>query len=168
MASVLRFEADQDRLHAAFSQLNEQIFDGEDHGYKIRAANRLWGQQGYQLRAEFLELLRTRYGADLEQLDFGGQPESASKKINRWVLGSIERELHSGLPCDLSPKLRLILGDARFCSWITGDELKDWKQRRIGNRKYSEWICGFVTRDIPRLLDHGGAEDVRFIFEFSP
>ena len=83
-------------------------------------------------------------------------------------LGSIERELHNGLPCDLSPKLRLILGDERFCSWIAGEELKDWNQRRMGKRKYSEWISGFVTRDIPRLLDHGSAEDVRFIFEFSP
>ena len=59
MANVMRFPAEQDRLHAAFSKLFEQILAGENSGYKITAANRLWGQQGYDLRPEFLELLRS-------------------------------------------------------------------------------------------------------------
>ena len=55
MASVLRFSADQDDLHAVFARLNELIFAGPTHGYRINIANRLWGQQGYRFGAGFLD-----------------------------------------------------------------------------------------------------------------
>ena len=85
MASVLRFPADQEQVHAAFSNLNQQILTGSKHGYTINVANRLWGQQGFRIAKQFLDILRTRYGADLEQMDFAKQPEQASQKINGWV-----------------------------------------------------------------------------------
>ena len=71
MASVLRFPAEQDDLHPIFEKLNETIFGGQKSDYIIKIANRLWGQKGYRFGAKYLELLRTNYGADLEQLDFG-------------------------------------------------------------------------------------------------
>lgn len=85
MASVLRFPAEQDDVHPAFAKLNELIFGDAHPSYKINVANRLWGHKGFRINSRFLELLRSNYGADLEQLDFNGQPELACRKINQWV-----------------------------------------------------------------------------------
>lgn len=115
MANVLRFAGGQDALHVAFSKLNEQIFAGENSGYKIRASNRLWGQQGYQVGPEFLELLRTRYGANLEQLDFGGQPELACQKINQWVRDQTAGKITNLISPDaLNEVIRLLLTNAIY------------------------------------------------------
>ncbi len=126
MVSVLRFDAEQDRLHVAFSKLNEQIFAGKNSGYKITAANRLWGQQGYQVWPEFLELLRTRYGADLEQLDFGGQPESACQKINQWVQDQTAGKITNLIsPEALDEVIRLLLTNAIY---FKGDWTKSFDE----------------------------------------
>ncbi len=115
MANVLRFAADQENLHRAFAGLNEKVFGGKSHGYKIELANRLWGQRGYQLRPEFLELLRREYGADLEQLDFGGQPESASQKINQWVEEQTAGKIRNLIsPEALGELTRLLLTNAIY------------------------------------------------------
>ena len=84
MASVLRFAAESEDVHSAFAKLNELILGNPDPHYTINIANRLWGQQGFRINAQFLELLRARYRADLEQMDFGSQPELACQKINQW------------------------------------------------------------------------------------
>ena len=81
---------------------------------------------------------------------------------------AVEEQLIPGLPVDLSPQLRSALSLALFVSWISGVELKNWHQKRIGRRKYSAYIYGFVHRAIPSLLAKSAAEDVRVIFEFSP
>jgi hypothetical protein len=85
-------------------------------------------------------------------------------------LGSVEGELHSGFPNDLSDELRSLLGktDERCVSWTSGVELREWKRKRIGRRKYSAYISGFVERAIPSLLEHGDAHDVRIVFVFNP
>ena len=115
MASVLRFPTEQNDLHTVFAQLSKAIFGGKSHGYKIKLANRLWGQRGYQLRPEFLELLRREYGADLEQLDFGDQPESASQKINQWVEEQTAGKIRNLIsPEALGELTRLLLTNAIY------------------------------------------------------
>jgi serpin B len=85
MARVLRFPVEQEQLHTAFSNLNRQLLTESTLGYTINVANRLWGQQGFRINPRFLELLRARYGGELEQMDFVRQPELACQKINQWV-----------------------------------------------------------------------------------
>jgi serpin B len=115
MADVLRFPAEQDDLHSVFARLNATIFGGKKPDYTIKIANRLCGQQGYQLRAEFLKLLRTSYGADFEQLDFGGQPEIASQKINQWVEEQTAGKITNLIvPEALSELTRLLLVNAVY------------------------------------------------------
>lgn len=115
MATVLRFPDDQESLDAAFVGLNENVFGGQHLGYKIKVANRLWGQHGYDLRREFLERLRTAYGAELQQLDFGGQPASASQEINRWVEEQTAGKITNLIsPASLSELTRLLLTNAIY------------------------------------------------------
>jgi len=85
MAAVLQYRLGQQRLHSHLGGLTKAIFGSEHPSYEIEIANRIWGQVGYEFRPEFLELLRTEYGADIEQLDFINRAVAASQHINRWV-----------------------------------------------------------------------------------
>ena len=115
MASVLRFPTEHGDLHPVLARLNELIFAGPKPDYTINVANRLWGQQGYQFRAEFVELLRTRYGADLVQMDFGGQPEFACREINRWVEDQTAGKIRNLIsPGALTALTRLLLINAVY------------------------------------------------------
>ena len=115
MAAVLHFDAQQGRLHEVFSKLNKQIFAGSTHGYRINIANRLWGQQGYQFREEFLEILLSRYRAELEQLDLRGQPTVACQRINQWVEEQTAGKITNLISSDaLNELTRLLLVNAIY------------------------------------------------------
>lgn len=85
MAKVLRFAMEQDKLHSVFARLNESILGVQTNGYEINIANRLWGHKDFRIGKQFVELLRTRYDADIEQVDFNGPLELACRKINQWI-----------------------------------------------------------------------------------
>jgi serpin B len=53
--------------------------------YQLSVANALWAQQGYTFLDAFLKLLKTDYGAGLNQVDFKGATEAARLTINQWV-----------------------------------------------------------------------------------
>ena len=57
----------------------------EAESMQVRAANRLFGQRGFPLRPEFLELLEREHSASLETLDFRAAPKPALARINRWA-----------------------------------------------------------------------------------
>jgi serpin B len=76
---------EQETLHSVFAWLNESIFGVQTNGYEIHLANRLWGHKDFRIGKKFVELLRMRYDADLEQVDFNGHPELTCRKINQWV-----------------------------------------------------------------------------------
>lgn len=56
----------------------------ERPAYQLHIANALWPQAGYPLEESYMQLVRRRYEAMLEQLDYA-QPEPARKRINEWV-----------------------------------------------------------------------------------
>ena len=86
MASVLRFPAEQEQLHAAFSNLNEQISLAIDTtATRSTSPIAFGGSRAFASTHDSSNCLRTRYGADLEQMDFVRQPELACQKINQWV-----------------------------------------------------------------------------------
>jgi len=86
MAKVLHFNLPQDKLHPGFASLNKTLNgNGEKGGYLLLGANRLWGQQGSGFLPEFLTITRTRYDAELAEVDFVRQTEQARKQINTWV-----------------------------------------------------------------------------------
>jgi serpin B len=52
-----------------------QKFGGPREPITFHVANGLFGQQGYDFRSAYLELLKGSYGAAFEQVDFVAQPE---------------------------------------------------------------------------------------------
>jgi serine protease inhibitor len=86
MAKVLHVSLPQQRVHEAYSVLvnwPQQIQNR--NRVTLVAANSLWCQQGYQFTDAFLNLSRTRYGAEAEMVDFVNGTDAARQKINTWV-----------------------------------------------------------------------------------
>ena len=53
--------------------------------WTMAVANRLWGQTGYPFEPALRTETREVFGAELEGLDFGADPEAARGRINGWV-----------------------------------------------------------------------------------
>lgn len=147
MANVLRFPIEQERLHAAFSNLNQQMLTGSKHGYTINVANRIWGQKGFRISAQFLELLRTRYGADLEQMDLVRQPELACQKINQWVEDQTAGKITNLIsPEALNELTSLLLVNAVY---FKGDWTKDFDE---ADTKEASFHLGLLNKTNVQMM----------------
>ena len=131
MAKVLYFPKDDAVLNGSFAALRKELDGIEQSTAKIVAdskqrggpsesitlsvANRLFGQQGYDFREPFLNLLKDNYGAPFDSIDFVRAAASATKQINEWVADQTRQRI-----CDLIPhgaincKTRLVLVNAIY------------------------------------------------------
>lgn len=122
MANTLHFLLSQARLHPAFNALDLELArrgagargkDGE--GFRLNIANALWGQEGYEFLAEFLDTLAENYGAGLQLLDFMGAPEASRLTINEWVSGQTEERIQNLIPQGaIDAMTRLVLTNAIY------------------------------------------------------
>jgi len=122
MAETLHFTLPQDKLHPAFNALDlvlasrgEDAEGKDDEGFRLRIANRLWGQEGYDFLDQFLDTLARNYGAGLGLLDFSEDPEGARQTINDWVSDETEERIEDLLPPgSIMPATRLVLANAIY------------------------------------------------------
>jgi len=122
MASTLHFLLDQDSLHPAFNRLAAELASrgegaaGKDEqGFRLNIANALWGQEGYQFLAEFLDILATDYDAPLQLVDFASDPEAARVTINDWAAEETEGRIEDLIPPGVIDTLtRLVLANAIY------------------------------------------------------
>jgi serpin B len=103
-------------LHGAVAALAQSLRAGaETDGYELNIANRLWGQEGYEFLADFLALTRDQYGAELTQLDFATDAETARGTINGWVEDETRQKIRDLLqPGDVDDMTRLVLTNAIY------------------------------------------------------
>ncbi|TKJ38743.1 MAG: serpin family protein [Planctomycetes bacterium B3_Pla] len=88
---------------------------GEKGGYELRVANALWGQKQYGFLEEFLELIKTNYGGQLNEVDFAGAAEVARKTINTWVEKKTNNKIKNLIPKGvLDSMTRLVLTNAIY------------------------------------------------------
>lgn len=122
MASTLHYSLPQDRLHPAFNALDQQLASrgsgakGQDgNGFRLKLANSIWGQSGYQFMPQYLETLARNYGAGLRLADFAKSPEPARLTINDWVEDQTEGKIPDLLPQGvIDPLTRLVLANAVY------------------------------------------------------
>jgi serpin B len=106
MAKTLHFTLPQQHLNPAMGALLSDLNAVHD-GYQLSVANALWAQQGYTFLDDFLQLLKTDYGAGLNQVDFKGATEAARLTINRWVEQKTQDKIKDLLqPGTLAPSTR--------------------------------------------------------------
>jgi serine protease inhibitor len=122
MAETLHFLLTPKHLHPAFNGLdlalaqrgkNARGKDGE--GFRLNIVNALWGQDGHDFLAEFLDTLAENYGAGLYLLDFAGEPEASRLAINDWVSTQTEERITDLIPQGaIDPLTRLVLTNAIY------------------------------------------------------
>ncbi len=131
MAKTMHFTLAQERQHNAFGKLEKQLNKGgKEGGYQLSVANALWGQEGYDFLAEFLELTRKSYGAGLREVDFAKETEKARKKINSWVEKKTKDKIKDLIkPGILDALTRLVLTNAIYFKgdWETQFDKKNTK-----------------------------------------
>lgn len=130
MAKTLHYTLPKDRLHPAANALDLELArrgasakepalslpkGQDDQPFRLKIANSVWGQIGYQFVPDYLDILAQNYGAGLRLADFQKAPEPARETINGWV-----KEQTEGKVVDLLPKgsitdlTRLVLANAVY------------------------------------------------------
>jgi serpin B len=114
MAQTLHFTLSPEKLHPAMGALLTDL-NAAHEGYQLSVANALWAQQGYTFLDDFLSLLKTNYGAGLNQVNFKGATEAARLTINQWVEQKTQDKIKDLLqPGALRSDTRLVLTNAIY------------------------------------------------------
>jgi serpin B len=116
MREALGFPENPDSLASSFHALDALLSsDSGDKDVALRRANRLFGQQGYHFRTDFLSLLGARFSAPLQEMNFKTAHEAARKEINNWVEEQTEDRIQDLLPGgSLDEEIRLVLVNALY------------------------------------------------------
>jgi serine protease inhibitor len=114
MAKTLHFTLPPEKLHPAMGALLSDL-NAAHEGYQLSVANALWAQQGYTFLDDFLNLLKTNYGAGLNQVNFKGATEAARLTINQWVEQKTQDKIKDLLQAGaLRSDTRLVLTNAIY------------------------------------------------------
>ena len=116
MSQSLHFDTNQLQLAVSFGELQKQLnSEQEKKGIELNIANGLWGQKDHLFLPAFLDIAIKSYAANLKQVDFRTQADSARTDINDWVddktKGKITDLIQPGV---LGPATRLVLVNAIY------------------------------------------------------
>ena len=116
MSQVLHLPQDRQISNAGFSLLASRVAAEEEHnGYVLRLANRLWGQEGFPFREDYLTSVGSHFKSGLQTLDFARNVESARCSINEWVAEETNNRIAGMLPAgSLGADTRLVLTNAIY------------------------------------------------------
>ena len=131
MAKTLHFPQDESVLHQSFADLQQALDDvakstteraknaaqegGPGEPVMLTVANRLFGQQGYEFRQPFLEVVRDCYKAPFQAMDFIHNADKERLKINGWVEEQTHQRIRDLIPAQgLGSDTRLVLVNAIY------------------------------------------------------
>ena len=126
IGKVLHLPSSGPSVDSGFGSLRKLLAPGgENRGFELRIANRLWGQKGFSFHPEFLSVLKNNYGAELGQLDFR-KSEDARQTINGWIARQTDDKIRDLLPSGvLNADTRLVLTNAIYFKARWWDEFKE-------------------------------------------
>lgn len=131
MAKALHYPADDAGLHQSFNALqkaleavakstaeraaNARKFGGAGEPVILTVANRLFGQQGYEFRQPFLDLVKDSCGAPMQAVDFVAKAPQERLMINAWVEEQTQKRICDLIPANgLDNTTRLVLVNAIY------------------------------------------------------
>ena len=113
IAQTLHFSLPQSALHPAFSELMLRANNLQHWGHiSLLSANSLWCQKDYPLKDAFKDLARDDYQAELRNVDFKNESQSAAAQINSWLTRQTAGKINGAFKSD--PEARLILCNAIY------------------------------------------------------
>ena len=114
MAKTLHFEQAGPGIHDAIGSLTKLLSAAaQQKDTVLTTANALWCQKGYDFLPAYLELVKTKYGAGLREVNFKGDPTSAIAAINKWAASETQGRIKDILS-SVDPLTRLILTNAIY------------------------------------------------------
>jgi serpin B len=120
MLTVLHSADDRKAWLSEMGGLSKSL-NASGEGFVLEMANRLWGQTGFQFRADYLEFVEQKFAAPLGQLDFVGASEPSRKTINDWISDKTHDRINDLLPQgSIDGNTRLVLTNAIYFK-------ADWK-----------------------------------------
>ncbi|MFI5358019.1 MAG: serpin family protein [Opitutales bacterium] len=119
-AAGMAFKALADQLDQLIAQSAKEVSFRRKNGgdatpIQLNVANRLFAQQGYDLRTTFKDEVQHWFATTLEELDFKHDPAGARKIINDWVAAQTHDKILDLLPAGQPlPETRLALVNALY------------------------------------------------------
>jgi len=131
MSRVLHLNGDAAQIAGAFAALQAQLdslvqnsvreadqmkkFGRINDPIALDVANRLFGEKDYEFRPAFLDLLKTKFNAPFQPMDFVHDYTGARKTINDWVAGKTKDRIQDLVPEGaLTDATRLVLVNALY------------------------------------------------------
>ncbi len=113
--ALARLAAELESTRQASEKLVKQSRDhgGPTEPLQWSVANRLYGQEDYAFRSDFLKQVKRDFGAPLETLDFIREAPQAVRRINAWVEQQTRERIRDLIPANgLTEDTRLVLVNA--------------------------------------------------------
>jgi serpin B len=96
----------------------------------LSLATALWSQKGYAVRPEFVDVLKSRLGAEVGEADFSGHPAEAARAVNEWAARSTRDKIREILQeKQIDPQTRVILANAIYFKARWGTEFSEGATR---------------------------------------
>jgi serpin B len=165
MARVLHFSKDDAQLNQSFAMLRKSLDalmqqsakvaeELKKHGGAVdplvlTVANRLFGQTGFDFRAQFLAVVKDQYGAPFEPMDFVKDANGATKRINDWVEQQTRQRIRDLIPSGaLSDWTRLVLVNAIY---LKAPWAEEFSQEATRPRPFH--VAGGSAVDVLTMMD---------------
>jgi serpin B len=150
MAAALHVQPDAESFQAGLADIQSILNQiGERGAVQLDIANSLWPQSGAALKPEFLQLAE-RYLAEVNPLDYRGNPVEAQKRINAWGQEKTNRLVKEVLRKAPHRETHLLLANAIYFKG-------DWAW------KFDE----AETQSMPFQRLEGGAVEVPMMFQLG-
>ncbi|CAH1778206.1 unnamed protein product, partial [Owenia fusiformis] len=103
-----------DMVHELYQEFGNRM-DKANKNLTLKAANRLFGQTGFQFLKQYLDDSLRYYNSPLKQLNFNTDPEGSRKYINNWVFKETDNKIKNLLPPkSINPSTKLVLTNAIY------------------------------------------------------
>ncbi len=135
MAQVLHFTGDSVATEQAFGTLLTDLNSAtQGTNNTLSIADALWGQQGMQILAPFLQTMQSDFSGALKQINFQANPSGATQTINQWVAEETDGYIKNLIPPgDITQLTRLVLVNAVYfnADWASPFELNETQTKEF-------------------------------------
>jgi serpin B len=122
IADVMNFHYPQENgFHPAMKALNDELCGRAGDWFEIQVANGCWIDNRYNVLQSFQDTLAIYYNAELDTVDFSGDPEGARTEINDWIYENTDHKIADAFPPEsISPMTMMVLANtfSFFAKWL--------------------------------------------------
>jgi serpin B len=113
---------DGDAAHAAWNAIDQALDEPTHEEVTLAVADRIWPRTGLEPDQDWVDLLASYHGVDVESLDFAGDASGSRDTINNWVSEQTRELIPELLPDGfIDDDTALVLTDALYfeAQWRT-------------------------------------------------